>query len=38
MGVFEWPPFAEGTKAVAQAVAGLGRPIPSSAAPTQLVR
>src|SRR5206468_9503578 len=22
MGVFEWPPFAEGTKAVAEAVAG----------------
>jgi phosphoglycerate kinase len=24
MGVFEWPPFAEGTKAVAEAVAGNG--------------
>jgi 3-phosphoglycerate kinase len=37
MGVFEWPPFAEGTKAVAQAVAASDG-IPSSAAPTQLVR
>ncbi len=25
MGVFEWPPFAEGTKAVAEAVAAFGR-------------
>ena len=38
MGVFEWPRFAEGTRAVAEAVARRGRRTPSSAAPTRSAR
>ena len=37
MGVFEWPRFAEGTKAVAEAVAGSSA-TRSSAAPTRRAR
>ena len=38
MGVFEWPRFAEGTKAVAEAVAAGGRATRSSAAATRSAR
>ena len=38
MGVFEWPAFAEGTFAVARAVAEIATASPSSAAGTRCAR